>query len=77
MKKIFIVRPMANNKKISAEDQFFWSGVRMILFFVKHSRSNIASATTKLLKVNSSLDPAAFCELLQEIWYVLDTKNLG
>ena len=65
-------------QKLSVEDQQrYQSNIRMLLFLVKHSRPDIATAIRELSKANDNAKPAAFCELLQVIRYVLDTKNLG
>ena len=55
----------------------FQSTVGMLLYLVKHKRSNIANATQELSKVNYDANPAAFCELLHVIKYVFNLKNLG
>ena len=43
--KILIVRP-DDDEKLSVNDQkIFWSGIRVHLYLVKHSRLNVATAT--------------------------------
>ena len=49
----------------------------MLLYMVKHSCPNLANMTGKLSKANDDMNPAAYKELLCEIKYVLDTKNVG
>ena len=61
----------------SVEDQFCWSGVGMLLFLMKHSRSHITHATRELLKANDGMNHAAFCKLIQVLRYALITKNFG
>ena len=69
---------MFESKNISAEDQqYYWLGVGMLLYLVKHSCPNLANATRKLTKVNDDANPAVYKEVLYVIKYVLDTKNLG
>ena len=49
----------------------------MLLLLKKHSIPDIANATRDLSQVYNGANPAAFCELLQVIRYVLNTKNLS
>ena len=75
--KVLIVMPVKVIEKFSVEDQKgFWYRVRMLFYLVKHSRPNNANVTQELPKVNDSVNPAAFCELLHVIKYVLDMKSL-
>ena len=61
MPKCFIVRPMIDSEKISAEDQNeYQPRVGMLLFLVKHSRPDIANATRNLSKSNDGVNSAAF-----------------
>ena len=78
MPKFVIARPLEDSKKISAEDQqVFQSGVGMLLYFIKYKRPDIANMMQELSKVNDDMNPAAFCELLHVIKYILKTKHLG
>ena len=66
MPKFLIVRPMIDSEKITAEDQKEYQfGVRVSLFFLTHSRPDIANITIELSKANDGMNTAAFCELLE------------
>ena len=65
-------------EKISTKNQnVFLSGVRTLLYLIKHLRPNIVNWTQELSKVNDNVSPAVFHELLQMIKYVLDTNSFG
>ena len=50
-------------------------GIGILLFLVKHSRSDIANVTRELSKANDGANPAAVKALLCVIEFVLDRKN--
>ena len=73
-----IIRPNAEEKKLSMEDQTkFRSGVGMLLYLVKHSRPDIANAVRELSKVADGATEAHWKALLRVIKYVLSTENYG
>jgi len=49
----------------------------MLLYFVKHSRRDIANAVRELSKVMDNPTPGAMKELKRVIKYVIDTKEYG
>ena len=66
----FLISVQRTVEKILSRTQ-----IRMLHYLVKHERPNIANQ--QLPKLNDGAYPAAFCEFLSTINYVLDTKNLG
>ena len=60
-----IIRPNAEEEKLSTEDQTkFRSGVGMLLYLVKHSRPDIANAVRELSKVADGATEAHWKALL-------------
>ena len=52
---------MIDGEKNSAKDQKeYQSGLGMLLFLVKHSKSDIANVTSKLSKTNDDVSSAKF-----------------
>ena len=49
----------------------------MLLYHVKHSKTDVANTVRKLCKVMDGANHAAFLEIHQVIKHVLDTQNLG
>ena len=49
----------------------------MLLYFMKHSRPDIANATGQLSKIMVGANQASFPEMHQVINYVLNTRSLG
>ena len=49
----------------------------MLLYLVKHLHTDLANTTQELSKVNDSMNPSAYKELLCMIKYVNNMKNLG
>ena len=49
----------------------------MLLFLVKHSKSDVANAMRELSKGNDGVNPAAVKKLPCVMKYVLVTKNFG
>ena len=49
----------------------------MLLNLIKHSRPDIANAVCECTKVLDGASTYAYCEMLQIIKYVLDTKDYG
>jgi len=74
---IGITRHVENQKIEEDEAKKFRSGVGMLLYLVKHSRSDIANAVRELSKVMDAPTLAAMKELKRLIKFVLDTKNYG
>ena len=75
--KFLIVRPMNENKKISAKDQQEYQlAVDVFLHLVKYLHANLANVTRELSKANDGANPAAYKQLIHVIKYLLDTKNL-
>jgi hypothetical protein len=73
-----IVRPSDDKFKVSLEDQTLYpSGVRMLLYLVKHSRPGIANVVRELSKVKDGATMAAMKEMKRVIKFVIDTKHLG
>jgi len=73
-----VLRPEGEEMKIASEKQkMFRSGAGMLLYLVKHSRSDIANATRELSKSMDGATEVGFQELLRVIKYVLDTEGYG
>ena len=54
MPKFLIVRPMVENKKISAKDQQdYWLSIGRLLYLVKHLHPNLANMTRELSKAST------------------------
>ena len=77
LSKLSMVRLMVDREKNSAKEKICWSGVRMLLFFIKYFSLYIANMTRELSKVNDGVNHRAFCELFHAIIYVLNTINLS
>ena len=72
------MRPTGENEKIFTEDQWDYpSSIGMLLYLVKRLHPDLANMTRELSKANDGANPAAYKELLHEIKYVIDMKNLG
>ena len=73
-----IERPKEDDPRMSVQDEkLYRSGVGILLYFVKHSRPDIANATRELSKNMDKPTPASMKELLRVIKYVIDTKDFG
>jgi hypothetical protein len=71
-------RPIEGDPTVSPEEhKEYRSGVGMLLYFVKHSRPDIANATRELLKLMDKPTPAAIKELHRTIKYVINTSIYG
>ena len=74
----FIIRPINDSDKISIKDQkLCWSEIGIMLYFVKHSKPDIAYAIWELYKVIHGVNPATFLKIHSVVKYALDTRNLG
>ena len=72
------VREIDQSKLLSKEKQLMHrSGVRVLLYLVKHSRPDIANCVRELSKVLDGSTVASYKEMLRVIKYVLDTKAMG
>ncbi len=60
-----------------AEQSWYQSDIGMLLYLVKHSRPDIANAVCECTKVLDGATTHVYCEMLQIIKYVLDTKDYG
>ena len=63
---------------VSKEEQSkYWTGVRMWLFLIKHTRPDIANCTRELSKVLDKATVSAYKEMIRIIKFVLDTSDYG
>ncbi len=73
-----VSRPTSDNQKISTEKKaFYWMGIGMLLYLIKHSRPDIANAVRKWTKVFDGTMKYVYHEMLHYIKYVLKTKHFG
>jgi hypothetical protein len=73
-----IVKPSNPSEAISQEEQhIYWSGVGMLLYLVKYTRSDIANVVRELSKGMLSAIPSSFKELKRILKFVIDTKDCG
>jgi hypothetical protein len=73
-----VLRPDEDAVLLSAEEQRkYRSGFGMLLYLVKHSRSDLCNAVRELAKVMDGATPEHMQLLLRAIKYVLTTKNRG
>ena len=71
-------RPLPEDPDMSNKDKTLYrSGVRMLLYFVKHLRPDIANVTRELSKVMDRPTPNAIKELKRVIKFVVDTQEKG
>jgi len=70
---------LRNPKVIVGADKhaMYRSGVGMLLYFVKHTRPDIANAVRELSKALDCPSPAAYKEMMRVIKFVLDTRSLA
>ena len=60
-----------------AQHALYRTGVRMLLYCIKHSRPEISNAVRELSKCLSGPNPAAYKEMLRVIKYIYDTPDIG
>ena len=59
-----LIKKTKQHPQYFLEDQkLFWSGIEILLYLMKHSRVDIASAVRELLKVMDGANHAAFLEM--------------
>jgi hypothetical protein len=74
--KTTIVRPQPGDPLISPEQQkLYRSGVGMLLYLVKHSRTEISNETRELSKVGDGATQAHWKQLLRSIKNTMSTQN--
>ena len=63
---------------VSKEEQSkYWTGVRMWLFLIKHTRPDITNCIRELLKVLDKVTVSAYKGMIRIIKFVLDTSDYG
>lgn len=73
-----VVRCTEPSQFISLENQkMHINGVRILLFFVKYSRSDISNAVCELSKANDGATKIHLKCLMRMIKYLLDTKDMS
>jgi hypothetical protein len=71
-----ILRPMDKTEKIDRSEQSkYCSGVGMLLYLIKYSRTDLASVVKELSKCMDGANLAAYNEMLTVVKFVLDTKD--
>ena len=75
--KFFIIRPMVESKKISAEgQQEYWLVVGMLLYLMKHVHPDLSNTTRQLLSANIGANSSAFNERLHVIkWLKIESTK--
>jgi hypothetical protein len=73
-----IIRPETEEQKISDEKQkIYRSAVGTLLYFVKHSRPDIANVVRELSKCMDYATEAAFKEMKRVLRFIISTKEFG
>ena len=66
-----------DRKMLAEEQKWLKSGIWMLLYLVKHSRSDISNTDQELFKVLDRVNKAAVHEVHWMVKHGLDTKSLG